>query len=124
MAGDDRRLEKRVSQRRRMVLPIKMCIDKDSHLVHTIDIGSTGARLGALREQLRPGTIVTLQRGSKKAKFRIAWVRQLAPGEVQAGVEALERQERFWGVDLSASEAETKKDVEAFLKLLPDPAKS
>jgi hypothetical protein len=122
MAGDNRRLEKRVSQRRRMVLPVKVCLDKDTHLVHTIDIACSGARLGGLREQLRPGTIVTIQRGSNKAKFRIAWVRQLAPTEVQAGVEALERQDKFWGVDLLASEGETK--VQAFLKILSDSVKS
>jgi len=46
-------------------------------------------------------TIISLQRGSKKAKFRIAWIRQLAPTELQAGVESLEPQNIFWGVDLS-----------------------
>jgi hypothetical protein len=126
MAGDHRRsiLERRVSQRRRMVLPVKAYIDKYTHLVHTLDIAPAGARLGALREQLQPGTIVTIQRGPNKSKFRIVWVRQLTPTEVQAGVEALERQDKFWGVDLWASESETKKDVQAFLKLLPDSVKS
>jgi hypothetical protein len=61
---------------------------------------------------------VTLQRGAKKAKFRIAWIRQLAPREVQAGVEALELQDNFWGISLSDREQEDKKDVQAFLMLL------
>ena len=72
-------LENRKSPRRKMVLPVKMWIDKGTHLAHTIDIAPRGARLGALRQKLQVGTIVILQRGPKKAEFRITWVRQLAP---------------------------------------------
>jgi PilZ domain len=111
-------LENRKSPRTKMVLPVKVCIDKDTHLAHTIDITPTGARLGALRQQLQVGTIVTLQRGSKKAKFRIAWVRQLAATEVHAGIEALEPQEEFWGVSLSNREYEDKEEMQAFLRFL------
>ena len=62
--------------------------------------------------------IVILQRGSKKAKFRITWIRQLTPKEAQAGVEALESQDKFWGISFSDREQEDKKDVQAFLMLL------
>jgi hypothetical protein len=111
-------LEKRKSPRSKMVLPVKVWIDKDTHLAHTIDIAPTGARLGALRQQLQVGMIVILQRGSKKAKFRITWIRQLTPKEAQAGVEALELQDNFWGISLSDRGQEDKKDVQAFLMLL------
>src|ERR1700682_4619136 len=94
-------LNKRKSPRRKMVLPVKVSIDKVTHLAHTIDITHTGARLGALRTPLQPGMIISLQRGSKKAKFRITWTRQVAPNELQAGVESLEVQTNFWAVDLS-----------------------
>lgn len=92
-----------------MVLPVKISVDKVTHLAHTVDITTTGARLGALRTQLQPGMIVILQRGSTKAKFRVQWVRQIGPNEVQAGVESLEPQNNFWGVNLS-EEGEAKKD--------------
>jgi hypothetical protein len=111
-------LENRKSTRTKMVLPVKVFIDKDTHLAHTIDITPRGARLGALRHQLKVGMIVILQRGSKRAKFRIAWVRQLAPTEVHAGIEALEPQEEFWGVSLSNGQDEDKREMQAFLKLL------
>jgi hypothetical protein len=111
-------LENRKSLRRKMVLPVKVWIDKGTHLAHTIDIALRGARLGALRQKLQVGMIVILQRGPKKAKFRITWVRQLAPTEVQAGVEALEPQNEFWGINLSDREQEDKKDVQAFRMLL------
>ena len=102
-------LEKRKSSRRKMVLPVKVLIDQVTHLAHTVDITESGARLGALRMQLKPGTIISLQRGSQRAKFQIAWVRQLAPTELQAGIESLQPQNSFWGVDLSLRSAEIKK---------------
>ena len=59
------------SPRKKMVLPVKLSMGDDNHLAHTLDISHTGARLGALRTQLQPGTVVSLRRGSKKADFRI-----------------------------------------------------
>ena len=48
-------LDKRKSQRRKMVLPVKVLVDQVSHLAHTVDITESGARLGALRTELQPG---------------------------------------------------------------------
>jgi hypothetical protein len=118
-------LDKRKSQRRKMVLPVKVLIDQVTHLAHTVDITDSGARLGALRTQLKPGMIISLQRGSQKAKFQIAWIRQLAPNELQAGIESLQPQNSFWGVDLSARGPEVKKEAQqALMTLLSDRAKA
>jgi|ERR1700690_438719 len=103
-------LNQRTSPRRKMVLPVKVTFDTVNHLAHTIDLTHTGARLGGLRTPLQPGMIITLQRGSKKAK--------IAPNELQAGVESLEPPNDFWGVDLSAQEHATKQDVKAFMTFL------
>jgi hypothetical protein len=62
----------------------------DPCLAHTLDITPLGARLGALRTQLPPGMIISLQRGAKKAEFRVEWIKQLALNELQAGIKALE----------------------------------
>jgi hypothetical protein len=110
-------LEKRKSKRQKMVLPVKVLVDQVTHLAHTVDIADPGARLGGLRTKLQPGMIVSLQRGSRKAEFRIAWIRQLGPHELQAGIECLEPQDNFWGVDLSDHE-QGKKDTEALMALL------
>jgi hypothetical protein len=118
-------LDKRKSQRRKMVLPVKVFVDQVSHLAHTMDITDSGARLGALRTKLHPGTVISLQRGSQRAKFQIAWVRQLAPNELQAGIECLQPQNSFWGVDLSSKGSEVKKEAQqAMLTLLSGKAKS
>jgi hypothetical protein len=111
-------LDKRKSPRKKMVLPVKVSIDAVTHLAHTIDITQTGARLGALRTELRPGTIVVLQRGSQRAKFQIAWSKQLAPNELQAGIESLQPQGNFWGVDLSDDSRESKKESQQALMTL------
>ena len=101
-----------------MVLPVKVSTDKVTLLAYTVDITDMGARLGGLRTQLELGMIVSLQRGSHRAKFRIAWVRELAPNELQAGIECLEPRNNFWGVNLSDRENEIKKDMEALMTLL------
>ena len=106
-----------------MVLPVKIVIDGNTHLAHTLDITAGGARLGALRQQLKIGCTITVQRGAKRTRFRIAWVKQLAPREVQAGIEALEPQDDFWGVGLSDSAQQNKSDMQAFLMLFSDTSK-
>jgi hypothetical protein len=100
-----------------MVLPVKLSIDEITRLAHTVDITDAGAALGGVRVQLQPGKIIALQRGSKKAKFRIAWIRELAPNEWRAGVESLERQNNFWGVDLADGE-KAEQDTKAFMTFL------
>jgi hypothetical protein len=117
-------LNKRSSPRRKMVLPIKVSVDQVSHLAHTIDITQTGARIAGLRVQLKPGMTIILQRGSKKAKFQVFWVRQLGTNELQAGIAALDGQNNFWGVDLDDKESEAKKDTQTFMTLLSKSAKS
>jgi hypothetical protein len=114
---------KRISQRTKMVLPVKILIDKVTHLAHTLDITTIGARLGTLRTQLKPGAIISLQRGSTKAEFRVQWSRQLGPNELQAGVESLQPHKNFWGVGLS-DEFEAKKDIQMLLDVRPHHPKS
>jgi PilZ domain len=111
-------LENRKSPRRKMVLPVKISVAKETLLAHTLDISHNGARLGALRTELQPGTVVSVRRGSKKADFRVTWVRQLAANEVQVGIECLEAQDNFWGVNLSDQNGRGKDNMEAFMTLL------
>jgi hypothetical protein len=110
--------EKRKVARKKMVLPVKFSLANESVMVHTLDITRSGARLGALRARLQPGTIVDLQRGQKRAKFRIIWVRQLASNEIQAGIESVDLQANFWGVSFADEGPESKEDMQTFLSLL------
>jgi hypothetical protein len=117
-------LNRRKSPRRKMVLSVKVLVDKVIHLAHTVDITPTGARIYcAFRTQLHPGTIIGLQRGSRKAEFRVQWTRQLGPNEQQIGIESLEPQNKFWGVDLS-DDFELKRDRQTLMTALSRCSKS
>jgi TonB family protein len=87
-----------------MVLPLRVWMNERNvdaaALAHTLDISPIGGRLGGLRSPMRPGQTITLQRGQRKAQFRVVWSRTLAPEEVQAGVEALEGGRNIWDVEL------------------------
>lgn len=111
-------LERRKSARRRMVLPVKVSIDRTTHLAHTVDITGVGARVGGLRTKLEQGINIELQRGPRKAKFVVKWVHPLGPNEIQIGIECLEPQDKFWGVDLSDQDEQAKKDMDALMTLL------
>src|ERR1022692_834978 len=111
-------LEKRKGPRRKMVLPVKVSTDTVTLLAYTVDITHGGARRGGRRGELHLGMIVSLQRGSHKAKFRVAWVQELAPNELRAGVECLEPHSSFRGVNLADRDNEAKKDLQALMTLL------
>jgi hypothetical protein len=112
-------LERRKSLRKKMVLPVKVSIDQATHLAHTVDVTAVGARLGGLRTELKVGMTIELHRGSRKAKFLIKWIHQIAPTEVQIGIECQEPQDKFWGVDLSTQDRDSKKkEMDALMSLL------
>jgi len=100
--------ERRKAKRTKMVLPVKVFIDGAIHLAHTFDLTHIGARLGGLRAELTAGQVIAIQRGSKKTNFKVMWVQQLTPNEVQAGIQAVVTQNNFWGVDLSEQESDSK----------------
>jgi hypothetical protein len=109
--------EQRKNKRTKMVLPVKVSISGATHLAHTFDLTYVGARIGGLHAELKPDQIICLQRGSKKANFRVIWVQQLGPNEVQAGVQAVDMQSNFWGVDLSEQEKEGH-NIDALMSLM------
>jgi hypothetical protein len=121
MSGEEHNssMERRKAKRTKMVLPVKVSFSGASHLAHTCDLTYSGARLGGLHTELKKGEIVSLQRGSKKANFKVVWIQQLAPNEIQVGLQAVERQSNiFWGVDLSEQERDAKTNVDALMALM------
>lgn len=101
---DDRRRLERV----KAVLPVRVSGNNDSadgfsDLVHTLDISSSGARLGAVRRQFEVGTQIVLQYRQHKAEFRVVWIRPLgAGGELQVGLEADVQRRDLWGLQTSS----------------------
>jgi hypothetical protein len=110
--------ERRNNTRRKMVLPVKVTLSSGAGLAYTMDITSAGARLGGLRSSLEAGQTVSLTRNGRKANFRVVWIQQVHPNELQAGIEALQPVDNFWGVDLSDHQQAGKKDIDALMSLL------
>jgi hypothetical protein len=100
--------EQRKTKRTKMVLPVKVVIDGTTHLAHTFDVTSIGARLGGLHASLKKGQMIVIQRGAKKAQFQVKWVTELSPTETQAGIQAIEQPNNFWGIDLTDQERSAK----------------
>ena len=115
-------LNKRKSPRRKMVLPVKVSIDRVTHLAYNRYHRYRGP---AWRppNQLQPGTIISFNAGRKKRSSESNGFENL-PNEMQAGIESLEPQDNFWGVDLSDRELEAKKEMQALLTLLSSRSKS
>jgi hypothetical protein len=67
---------------------------------------------------------VAKQQPSNNSLFRVEWIRELASNELQAGIESVEPQNNFWGVNLSDRELEAKKEMQTLLTLLSSCSKS
>lgn len=94
----------RVSNRQKAVLPVRItATDVEDHsysdLVHTLDITASGVCLGAVRSNLKLGSLLTLQYRQHKAEFRVIWVSKRPCGrEYQVGLQALLERD-LWGLE-------------------------
>jgi hypothetical protein len=115
-------VEKRVRNRSKMVVGLRLSGGKGkgaagSTMVHTLDISPTGAKLAGLREQVAPGDTLTLQRQHKRIQCKVVWCREVAPREIQLGVQFLEADPAFWGVEFTQN-AKEKEDERKLWSLL------
>jgi PilZ domain len=100
---DTRTLDNRTLIRTKMVLGLRLSQPESEDpnvLVHTLDISSSGAKLGALRVCIEPGSVLTVQRKHVRIQCRVMWSRSIAPGEIQIGIEFLRPDSQIWGLEL------------------------
>ena len=104
-----RRREARV----RTVLPVRV-FGMDSSgkpftaLAHTLDITNSGARLGGVQHSLKIGDIVGVQRGTDKARFRIAWIGSVENHNAgQVGLECAQQNKNIWNIIFEESPPDT-----------------
>jgi hypothetical protein len=74
-------------------------------LVHTLDISSTGAKIGAVREYIHSGSVRLIQRGHNRTQCRVIWSRPVGLREIQIGIGFLKHSPRFWEFDLDEGSA-------------------
>ena len=98
---------RRHRNREKMVLAVRVAgktadgVDFEE-LTHTVDISTTGARLGGLFHlRLRQGDVVEIRRHQRRAKFRVAWVGEAGtPRYGHVGVQGIDMLPNFWGLEL------------------------
>lgn len=100
-------MSSRCSLRRKVVLPVTLMRNggQERQLAHTLDLTENSARLGGLASPLKPGEIIELYRGARKARFQVVWMGE-ADGAMagQAGVRNLEPNKTIWNVSLPMDE--------------------
>jgi len=95
---------KRRQKRARMVLPIRVTLNKGdrtfTYLAHTLDISYGGVRVAGLRAEVANGETLLLQHRNRKAKYVVRWVRDMGAGEVHFGAECLDPNVDLWQLEL------------------------
>jgi hypothetical protein len=103
-------MSSRSALRRKVVLPVTLTRygGQEKQLAHTLDITETSARLGGLTSSLKPGEIVELYRGVRKARFEVVWMGEQGGAMAgQAGVRSLEPNKIIWSVDLPGDQMDS-----------------
>ncbi len=110
---------RRRQARTQAVLPVRVRGKDDSgalfeELAHTLDLTSTGAKLGAIRHKLQAlDTLVVLYR-QRRIEFTIVWSKLLeGTREYQVGLQTMAQQNDPWGLSLSNSSMQPAAQVSA-----------
>jgi PilZ domain len=105
--------EQRPEPRIAAELPIRVFgMDADEHpffqTAQATNISKDGALLSGLEHQIKVGDIIGIQHGTKKARFKVAWVVEGGPlHKIQVGVQLLNDQECPWKELLTSAEKPT-----------------
>ena len=97
---------KRRGSRTKAVLPVRIK-GKDAageafeEMAHTLDVTTTGVRLGSIRRELNPQDEVTIFYRQRKMQFRVVWTKKMkGTSEFQVGLQALTQEKKVWGLGL------------------------
>ncbi len=90
--------------RTKAVLPVRIK-GKDSagksfeELVHTLDVTTTGARLGSIRRELNLLEEITVFYRQRRIQFRVVWTKKMkGTSEFQVGLQAVTQDREAWGL--------------------------
>ena len=83
-------------------------------LAHTLDLTPFGARLGAIRHELKALDTLIIFYRQRRMEFSVVWTKLLAgTGEYQVGLQALSHAKEAWLVSLFNSSGEQAKRASA-----------
>jgi hypothetical protein len=104
----DRRRQDRIQA----VLPVRVRGTDASgaafeELAHTLDLTATGARLGAIRHELKALDTLTIFYRQRRMEFTVVWTKLLeGRREYQVGLLAFSQEKEPWGMSLFNSSAQ------------------
>jgi hypothetical protein len=93
------------------VMPVRVrgtdaCGSPFEGLAHTLDLTPTGARLGAIRHQLKALDTLTVFYRQRRIEFTVVWTRLLdGKSEYQVGLQALSQEKEPWGINFLGARA-------------------
>jgi len=95
---------KRQQNRVRVVFPIKVRSTDTAgnyveEIAHTLDITASGARLAAVRHELKLSSEVTVVYRQRKMTFLVVWVRLISRHEYQVGLRTIRDEHQAWGMN-------------------------
>ncbi len=96
--------ERRGQDRIQAVLPVRVRgVDAAGKafedLAHTLDLTPAGARLGAIRRQLKALDTLTVLYRQRRMDFRVVWIKAIeGTKEFQVGLSAFSQEKESWGV--------------------------
>jgi hypothetical protein len=75
-------------------------------LAHTLDLTPTGARLGAIRHEMKALDKLTIFYHQRRMEFTVVWTKLLeGRREYQVGLQAFSQEKEPWGMSFSNSTA-------------------
>jgi len=110
MPGTAETVQRR-GKRTKAVLPVRLkgkdIVGKPfEELVHTLDVNTSGVRLGSVRQELKVDDEITVFYRQRKMQFRVVWTKKMkGTSEFQVGLKALTQDKEAWGLALPAQDA-------------------
>ena len=106
MSGMSVKTNRRRQDRIQAVLPVRVK-GKDAagkpfeELAHTLDLTANGARLGAIRHELKTLDTLTVFYHQRRMEFTVIWTRLLEGKgrEHQVGLQAFSQEKEAWGLN-------------------------
>ena len=78
-------------------------------IAHTLDLTSTGARLGSIRHNLKALDTLTVLYHQRRMEFTVVWTKLLdGKSEYQVGLQAFSQEKEGWGMNLFSSQPFTR----------------
>jgi hypothetical protein len=73
-------------------------------MAHTLDLTSTGARLGSIRHNLKALDTLTIVYHQRRMEFTVVWTKLLdGKSEYQVGLQAFSQEKEGWGMNIFGS---------------------